>query len=354
MDEKNDLAVLNIPAIITRINERKKSFYWVIPITFVLSSALILCVPRYYSSSITLAPEAQKTNMLGSVGALASSFGIDFGSMTNDDAIYPSIYPDVVESQDFILSLFSEKVETADGSFQGDIYSYISDNYRLPWWGFVFSRMKNRLSELISPVPSRMNSGEEQAIDPFWLSKKEQGTVTRLKDNITCYVDKKTDLITITTTAQDPLACAQLTRHVSAHLQAFITDYRTSKTAKDIEYYSKMEALARQEYDRASKAYIDFVDSHSNMNLEHYKIEEENLRAEKDMQFSMYEGFTRQMLIAQSKLHENTPVYTIVEDASVPLKPSGPRRVIFVLGMCILACTITFVWETRDLLHITL
>ena len=39
---------------------------------------------------------------------------------------------------------------------------------------------------------------------------------------------------------------------------------------------------------------------------------------------------------AKAKIQENTPAFTILQNAFVPVKPTGPKRMIFVLGMVFL------------------
>ena len=98
MEEKKEMEVIDLRVVFKKIWSRRKLFYKVLPITFVLSCAIILCVPRYYTSSLSLAPEiGNSSGMGGALGSLASSFGLDFGAMETTDAINPMLYPDLME-----------------------------------------------------------------------------------------------------------------------------------------------------------------------------------------------------------------------------------------------------------------
>lgn len=338
---------INIVEMWHLLFSKRKVFYWVLPITFVLSSALILCVPRRYSSSIKLVPETQTTS-LGTVGSLASSFGIDIGSASSDDAIHVSIYPDVVGSRDFLISLMPEVVKTKDEAYEGTIYCYFDEHYRYPWWTTATQGIKRSLSAMLHKGKSEALNG--MPTSAYELSKRQQEVLDLLKENISCTVDKKTDVIVITAKAQDAYVSTAMAMYVCDHLQSFITDYRTSKAKKDLDYYAMLEDQAKEVYEQASKKYIGFVDSHSNVNRELYKIEEDNLRAEMSLRYSAYEEFMRQKMLAQTKVQERTPIYTMIESASVPQKPSAPKRVLFVLAMCVLAGFATTIWLLRKLL----
>ena len=54
------------------------------------------------------------------------------------------------------------------------------------------------------------------------------------------------------------------------------------------------------------------------------------------MAFNVYTALNQQLEQAKAKVQECTPAFTTLKCASVPVKPSGPKRVMFVLGMLIL------------------
>jgi hypothetical protein len=54
------------------------------------------------------------------------------------------------------------------------------------------------------------------------------------------------------------------------------------------------------------------------------------------------------MEAAKAKIQERTPSFTTLKSASVPIKPAGPKRMLFVLGMVLLATFITSLYVARD------
>ena len=315
--------------------ERRKVFYWVWPITFVLSAALILCVPRYYNCQVVLAPEVQSAVAGGSLQSLASSFGFDMQRMSGTDAIYPMIYPDMVSSPDFLVKLFDVPIHTSDDEFSGTYYEYLRTYQKFPFW----TRWKSAILGWITPKEPELTFGQKakDGVDVFSLTKAQQGAIGHMQKNITCKVDKKTDVITFSVTAQDKLVCALMADSVCAALQTFITDYRTQKARIDLQYYEEMMNEAYSEYQQASNKYIRYVDSHSGMNMEQHRVVATNLEREMQIKQSAYTSFQKQYLATQARIQENTPVYTVLQSASVPLKPAGPRRMMFVIAMLFLA-----------------
>jgi len=332
----------DIIGLITTVWQRRKVFYWLWPITFVLSAALILCVPRYYTCEVILAPEMQTNGASGSLQSLASSFGFDMRNMSNADAIYPLIYPDVVESPNFLVKLFDVPVATSDRSFEGTYYNYLINKHRQVF----LKRWKSKIMAVINPPePLPILDGKRPAsngVDVFCMGRLQWYAIWLMRDNISCSVDKKTEVITFSVTAQDKLVCATMADSVCAALQSFIIDYRTIKSRTDIAYYEEMMRETYRDYQQASERYINYVDGHKDMFLEKYRIEAQDLEGEMQLKYSAYTSFQKQYLATQARLQENTPVFTVLQSASVPLKPAGPKRTIFVLAMLILATGIAF------------
>ena len=60
--------------------------------------------------------------------------------------------------------------------------------------------------------------------------------------------------------------------------------------------------------------------------------------------YNVYTAMNTQMQAAQAKLQEATPAFTIIESASVPIKPAGPKRVIISIAMMCLSFVVLSVW----------
>lgn len=334
---------IDIIALFKTLWQKRKIFYYVWPITFVVSAALILCVPRYYKCKVVLAPEAQSAGGAGSLSALASSFGFNMNNLASSDAIYPMIYPDVVKSPDFLVHLFDIPVETSDGEFKGTYYAYLHDNTKKPFW----SRWIGAIVKWFKPKkdPLTIASDNQDGTNVFSMSEEQWKIIESMQNNIHCAYDKKTQIISFGVKAQDPLVCATMADSVCAALQTFIIDYRTQKARADLQYYEEVMNNAYDEYQQASNKYIRYADSHSGMNLEQYRIIAKNLETEMQIKQAAYTSFQKQYLATQARIQENTPVYTKLQSASIPPRPAGPKRVIFVLAMlfiatCIAGCVV--------------
>ena len=222
-NNNNSVKQIDVTAIIKAMIKNRKAYFIGLPVSFILSILIIMCVPRHYKSTAKLAPELSSFSS-GSLGELASSFGFDIGSSSsNEDAIFPELYPDLIESNDFLTSLFDVKVKSLDGSINTSYYDYLATKQEYPWWTKVTNRIKLLFAK--RDTTSRTSS----IVNPFRLTKSQDQKARSIANKVSCTVDKNNYLISISVEAQDPLICATLTDTVQARLQQFITDYSTSK-----------------------------------------------------------------------------------------------------------------------------
>lgn len=65
-------------------------------------------IPKEYTASTLIAPEGYRRSASSGMSALANITDIDIRSSTTTerDAIYPSLYPSIVNSTPFLIRLF--------------------------------------------------------------------------------------------------------------------------------------------------------------------------------------------------------------------------------------------------------
>lgn len=342
-DNKKNIEVIDLRVIFKKILANKKLYFKVLPIVFVLSCAYILCIPRTYTSSLSLAPEMNNSSSLGgTIGSLASSFGFDLGSMETSDAINPMLYPDLMEDNGFIVGLFDIKVVSADGEIKCNYYDYLTKHQDEPFWSKGIGSIKNLFAEKETPIKGASKSS------PYMLSKKQDGIVEGIRKDITISIDKKTAVITITAQAQDPLICKTLADSVKERLQVFITNYRTSKSRIDEEYYKNLATEAKHEYEKARQLYGSYSDANTDLQLASLRSKQEDLENDMQLKYNAYSTMMTQYQAAKAKVQERTPAFTIVKGAAVPVKASGPKRMIFVLSMLFFAFIATTLYIAKD------
>lgn len=352
MEEKIDSAkIIDLQKVWQIIKEKKKVFYRVWIITFVLSCVWIFPQPRYYEATVSLAPETGGADIAGGLSSLASSFGFNMSGKETADAIYPMLYPELFESPEFTVGLLDINVKTLDGEVNTDYYTYLKNHQQKNWLTKPFVDARKWVEKLFEESDPGVVGGTVQGISAFRMSKRDYAIITTIQDNITCSVDKKTDVTTITVRDQDALVCATLADSVKQRLQDFIIKYRTSKARLDVEYYQHLTDSARSEYERAVKEYSTFCDTHKDVIFQSYLSKRDELEEGMQMRLATYRAMNTQLEAMQAKVQECTPAFTTLKSAIVPLKPAGPKRMLFIVGMLILVSFGTAIYLVRKELH---
>ena len=331
MEENNREYAIGVDwgKVFKQIWSHRRIFYKTLPIAFVLSCAYIICIPRTYTTEACLAPEMDNSSASGALSSIASSLGFDLGEMQTTDAINPLLYPDLMDDNGFVASLFTINVKSADGEINTNYHDYLAYHQTYPWWFYPIRWIKK-----LFPKPAI--DGSASGYDPYYLSRREDGIMSTARDNIQLNTDKKTGVITISVTAQDPYIAKTLADSITDKLQTFIINYRTNKARIDYDYYKELTIEAKSEYEKARQLYGGLSDANTKIALRSVELKMEDMENDMQLKFNAYTTMSTQLQAAKAKVQERTPAFTLLKGAAVPVKPTGPKRMIFVGLMVVL------------------
>lgn len=322
-------------------NIRKFAIAWGIAAAWALMIGF--STPRTYMSEVKLAPESGQS-ALGGLSSLGSMMGIKVGGLDQDDAILPTLYPDVLKSPDFLLEVMKVKVSTKDGTVKDvDYKTYLTKHCKSTWWSAGFNGLMGLLKSK-ETATSIVPSGDGEGSQLIMLTRTDGELLKGLEKAIQCDVDKKTDVISIKVIDQDPLVAAILVDSISTRLQAFITNYRTKKARGEVKHLQKLYDKAYVDYQKAQKDYAGFADAHTDVVLSQYKVKEEDLENEVQLKYNVYSQVAVQLKAAESKVLQRTPVYTTIQAAMVPYKHIAPKRMTILFLYLVLGTFICFLW----------
>lgn len=318
---------------------RKKLIKWSV-CGAVLGLIVAFSIPREYTTTVKLAPEINDNKASsGGLSALASMAGVATFS-TGADAVYPMLYPDVVESVPFLTGLFDVKVQTAEDGRKMTVRQFMDEETSNPWWSAVIAA-PFKLIGLFMPE-EEVDPGHK--LDNFHLTKEEDDLVKALSERVKVSVDAKTSVVTVDVSMQDPLVSAELADTVVSRLKEFVTDYRTNKARQDLKYAEKLNEEAKAKYFKTQQIYANYLDRNQGIVFRSAQVERERLENETALAFNLYNSTSQQVQRAQAKVQETMPVYAVITPATVPIKPSKPRKALILVGFTFLAFVACAVW----------
>lgn len=317
----------------------KKRYFLLKCSGFAIVVGLIIAfsMPKEYETKAKLAPESTDiSKSMSGLGGLAAMAGIDLKQGVGTDAISPNLYPDVVKSTPFLLELLPVQVTTKDKKLTMSLYDYILDHQCKAWWGHV-ARAPFKLIGWIMGLFTEKIDSKNTEIDAYHLTPEQFGVIAKLQRLLDVKIDKKTSTLEVSVRMQDPLISADMACVVMEKLQQYMTDYRIHKVKQDMEYTQKVYGEAQEAYYKAQKAYAAFEDANKNIISASYRTEQERLKNEMTLTFNVYNSLAQKLEQDKLRVQEETPVYTIIEPPTVPLRAASPNKPLILVACVFLA-----------------
>ena len=109
-------------------------------------------------------------------------------------------------------------------------------------------------------------------------------------------------------------------------------------------FNQNLYAEAKERYHKARLEYAAYADANQDMVWATDRIKLMDLENEMQLQYESYRTITQQLRAAEAKVQEDTPSFTTLQSATVPVKKSGPKRTKIVLVIVFLAFLGTSAW----------
>lgn len=204
-------------------------------------------LPKEYTSSVKMAPEEGKSNKTSNMAGLAALAGFDLSGAGGVDGINLMLYPDVVQSTPFIVELSQIPVQPKK-SGKLSLYDYIGTELSSPWWGYIISAPAKVIGWMMSIGQEKEAVGS--GINPKALTREQAQVLEGLSKRINISVDKKTGVITASSTMQDPVVAAAVTDSMVRKLEEYMGDYRTEKAKRDLAFTQESIPVGPRELPR--------------------------------------------------------------------------------------------------------
>ena len=305
-------------------------------VAVIIGLIIAFSIPKEYETKAKLAPESTDlSKSISGLGGLAAMAGINLKQGAGTDAISPDLYPDVVKSTPFLLELFPIKVTTKDKKISMSLYDYIQEHQRQAWWGYIVGAPFKLIGWTIGLFSEKQENGKE--VDAYQLTIEQGEVIAKLQRLITVEIDKKTSTLEVIVRMQDPLISADITCIVMDKLQKYMADYRIHKVKQDMEYTQKVFGEAKDAYYKAQQAYAAFEDANKNIVSSSYRTEQERLKNDMTLTFNIYNSLAQKLEQDKLRVQQETPVYTVIEPATVPLRAASPKKLMILIACVFLA-----------------
>lgn len=318
MDNENKLLPqIDLVTLFFQLWSKKWRILFITFLFGVIGICLSFSIPKRYRTVVILAPESSESELSSAASSITSMLGMNMMN-SGTDAIYPELYPDIIKTIPFSVEMLNIQVCTIDSSYCGDLYHYLAYNQKAPWWSVITYKIKS--------VFKKKQGGDHDMIDPYRLSRRQISVIESFNKKVDCEVDIKTGIITLQSEMQDRNVSCIVADSLCKKLQEYITAYKTNKANNDLNSINRMYEDAKKKYFDAQSLYTSFIDKNANLVRESAKAEAVRLENEMNISFSSYNELSTQLAVAQAKLQEKTPAFTILEPARLAEWHFAPKK----------------------------
>lgn len=362
MDDQNIIrsnynsSEVGLPYFMNIIWKHRILFIKWIGLSFIVGLIFAFSTPLEYKTRTTMLALNENYSILsGLLQQFGGIAGMGLNLKEEEDALSPSIYPEIARSTPFLLQLMQQNFYFAKPDTVVSLYTYL---YKFKPNSFLSVLLKYSVG-----LPGQIKE---------WLRKKPIGTeitnfsgiiqttcneekvMQELKKRILINYNNKTNILTLNIEMPDASVSALLSDTVVKLLSSYICDYRTQKVRHDLEFISNQYSEARRNFEIAQINLALFRDENKDISSALAKTKEEQLKAEFNLAFNVYNGLSQQLEEAKIRVQERKPVFKIIEPPKIPVKPVPIRKVILIFSIFIgifVACLILF-FRARNSLSI--
>ncbi len=323
-------------------------------IFFLLSVLIALLTPKVYTVSTKMVANSSEGGLSigGGLSGFASLAGIELPQSSGGQGqISPVLYPRIVESIPFRMKLI-------------DFPMFDSGRKVITYKDYIENIKRNTPLETIVGLPSTIISlisnetdnppVEQRLIETDTISKVSRDDLkylSTLSEEITLSVGKKDGVITLEVSMQSPELAAQLAFRAQRILKEQITDFKIAQAKERLKFTQELYDEKESDFLKSQNALSIFLDRNQNISTSLGRNELNILESKYNIASSVFLEVSKQLENAKIKVKEETPSFTVLQPIFVPIEPSGPSRVIIVVGATIFGGLLGLVYIFLKMLY---
>ena len=327
---------LDIVALLRSLWAGRKRIIITTVIFIALGLVAALTMKRTYTVSTVMVPQlsSARSSQLSGLAALA---GFDMGSNMAATELSPLVYPQIVNSVPYRLELMHTPLHymKCDTMISMIDYSYSEFNkptvmdyvlkYTIGLPGLILSSI-SKPTVIEMPVSSDSTGGSTNNVPmPVWVSGRDQDMLDHFGRVVSLDVDKKEGYVTLNVTGSEPIQTAELAMKAQQLLQDEITRFRVEKSQSELEYIQARYDEIKRESESYQVKLASLTDRSQGIATRTSTLERERIQTKFTVTNAVFTEMAKQLEQAKMQVKKDTPVFTILQPVTVPMKPSNSR-----------------------------
>jgi len=320
---KNEIDILEL---IVTIWKGRRVVFLCIGVCAILGLVVGFSMPKLYKVETTMLPQSEESTSMGGLSSLAAIAGFDVDVSDNGSDISPIIFPQIMQSETFLLDLMHSKYTFKKVKQPISLYDYYT---KMAETGLVVTIKKYTVGlPALIKASFKKNKPAVIGVDDGLtrMNEAEYNIAAMLKSNVTLSVNKKEGYLTLTSIFEEDLLAAQVAKRAQQLLQETITAYKTKRAADQLAFFEKRYNEKKDEYQQAQARLANFQDRNLFVTTAVGESNETQLKNEYNLAFSVFTEMAKQYENAKIKVKRVTPVYIIIKPVVVPNEPFAPKK----------------------------
>ena len=312
--------------------DRRIIIITVVIFTFV-GLVVALFSQKEYTASTIMVPEINNpSSKLGGLSSLASLAGFNMDMNVGDDAISPMLYPLIISSTKFQLEIMNTEYLFEEMEAPMSLVDYYLDEYYPGLFG-ILKKYTIGLPELIISAikgeqPDKLSGSQSETIELTIDQEKVRKIIAK---NLSLEVNDNDGYLTLVSRFHQASLSAQVAKKSQLLLREYVTQLKVEKATAQLEFITERYEENRSEFEEAQSKLAAFRDANKNISSEIMRTHEERLENEYQLAFDVYSELAKQLEQSLIKVEEDTPIFSVIDEVTVPNDYSKPKRKLILL-----------------------
>ena len=322
---------IDIIALLKTVWNGKKIIIKTTAMFFIIGCIVALLSPTVYTSETTFVPQTsdQNSSSVKGLGSLASLAGINLNaeaSSSIDNYISPMLYSRITESNEFLITLLNENIIKLNGN-QLALKDYLLENKG--WFSFIGFIKKYTIGLFKTDNNEVINSEITERYN--FISDEDFSLIKSLRSKFLVETVEEDGYIKVFGYDKDALISTQITTLATKLLQSRIIALRTNKIKAQLIFSKEQYDLKKVEFEKLQNKLAEFKDSNKNISTAKFMAELQKLESEYQLQQNILTNLASEYNNNKIKLNKDTPIFSVLDEVSVPNERSEPKRSLIAL-----------------------
>lgn len=331
----NQESEIDYKALALRLWAKRKYILYVFAAFLVLGLMAALFQKPVYTSTCTFVPlSASSKASSSSLSSLAAMAGINLGDMSSGESLSPLIYPQLLSSVEFNRELMRAPLHFKRYEEPVSLYDLANDpKYRRFTIGAIIGAIKKYTIGLPGVIMEAVRGEQPDVVIPGEEGKKKISAYTKdeykvyksISKMISLSVEKKEGYLTLSAKSSEAIVAAELCQAALDLMQKYVAEFKQNQAQNNMAYLQARCEETRAEYLAKQMELAQYTDSNRGVPTATSQTRRQQLSSEYDLAFALYTEVSKQLLQAELKIKNDTPVLSAVKPVDVPMQKSNSR-----------------------------